>query len=51
MGGAGAGENALKGLGVAAITSVAGLLIALVATVANYALDMRIETEKVAVTS
>ena len=51
MGGAGAGENALKGLGGAAITSVAGLLIALVATVANYALDMRIETEKVAVTS
>ena len=44
MGGVGGGENALKGLGIACITTVAGLIIALVATVANYALDIRTET-------
>ncbi len=46
MGGAGAGENALRGLGIACITTVAGLVIALLATVANYALDMHTEKEK-----
>lgn len=39
MGGANAGREALQGLGVAAITTVYGLVIALVATIASYALD------------
>jgi biopolymer transport protein ExbB/TolQ len=39
LGGASPGRDALAGLGVAAITTVYGLVIALVATIAMFALD------------
>jgi biopolymer transport protein ExbB/TolQ len=39
LGGAHAGKGALAGLGVAAITTVYGLVIALIASVSGYALE------------
>lgn len=39
MGGGHAGKDAIAGLGIAAITTVYGLVIALVASVAGYGLD------------
>ncbi len=39
MGGGHAGKDALSGLGIAAITTIYGLVIALVASIAGYAFD------------
>lgn len=46
MGGANPGREALAGLGVAAITTVYGLIIALVASIAMFALDAVARTEE-----
>lgn len=48
VGGTGPSENALQGLGIACITTVYGLVIALAAQVASYVLDTlgRVETKE-----